>query len=104
MAWWEGELERPLVAEVFLFHARDLRLLLLDRLAERHLAGRLLAAPVVPRALEEARAAGLDVKAVAQPSTAEGLVAAVETALGRSLDRPDSLVVDLAELVAAVRS
>ncbi len=37
-------------------HARDLGLLLVDRLAERHLAGGLLAPPSMPGAGEEARA------------------------------------------------
>ena len=43
-------------------HPRDLGLLLLDRLAERQLARRLLAAPRVPRALEVPRAAGLQLQ------------------------------------------
>ncbi len=43
-------------------HARDLRLLAGDRLAERQLARRLLPAPCVPRSLEEARATGLDLE------------------------------------------
>ena len=53
-----------LVAEALdeALHALDLGLLLLDRPAERHLARGLLAAPRVPGAVEEARAAGLELE------------------------------------------
>ncbi len=55
---------RRLVAEALdePLHALDLRLLLVDRLAERHLARGLLAAPLMPGAGEEARAAGLELE------------------------------------------
>ena len=55
---------RRLVAEALdeALHALDLRLLLVDRLALRDLARGLLAAPVVPAAGEEARAAGLQLE------------------------------------------
>jgi hypothetical protein len=55
---------RGLVAEALdeALHARDLRLLLLDRAPQRDLARRLLAAPVGPGAVEEARAPGLELE------------------------------------------
>ena len=55
---------RRLVAEALdeALHAGDLRLLLLDLLAELDLARRRLAAPGVPRAGEEARAPGLELQ------------------------------------------
>ena len=89
---------RGLVAEALdeALHALDLGLLLGDRLAERHLARRLLPAPGVPRALEEARAAGLDL----QHAGADGLEepAVVRDEHDRGVERDERLLEPLERL------